>query len=173
MAKIGVLSAMPVEIEGILQDAEDQSPSAPNFYQIWKRKLGDNTVYFSCSGIGKVNAAACAQHLIDVFHVDCIINMGIAGGIAKDLHTLDVVIGGEVFYHDYTPDTLLKKYYPFQNRYTCDKKLQGIASSVCRSTPEVAHFRIGNIASGDCFVEAKDTKDHIREDLDGVCCEME
>lgn len=172
MAKIGVLSAMPVEIESIIQKCGAKPLSTPHFYKVWEGTFEQNTVFFACSGIGKVNAAACAQHLIDAFEVDCIINMGIAGGIAKDLHTLDVVIGDEVFYHDYNPLELLKKYYPFHERFACDTHLKDIAKSVCEITPEVERFRFGRIASGDCFVEAGETKERIRS-LGGVCCEME
>lgn len=172
MAKIGVLSAMPVEIESIIRKCGAKPLSAPHFYKVWEGAYTDNTVLFACSGIGKVNAAACAQHLIDAFGVDCIINMGIAGGIAKDLHTLDVIIGNDVFYHDFNPSSLLEKYYPFHARFTCDAHLTEVASVVCTATPEVEHFRMGDIASGDCFVEAGETKAHILE-LGGVCCEME
>ncbi|MFT9055033.1 MAG: 5'-methylthioadenosine/adenosylhomocysteine nucleosidase [Ethanoligenens sp.] len=173
MAKIGVLSAMPVEIESIIQKCGAKPLATPHFYKIWEGTFSENRVFFACSGIGKVNAAATAQHLIDAFQVDCIINMGIAGGIAKDLHTLDVVIGDEVFYHDFNPASLLQKYYPFHEQFTCDKRLIEIAQSVCEATPEVEHFRVGHIASGDCFVEAGETKSRIREELGGVCCEME
>lgn len=173
VAKIGVLSAMPVEIESIIEKCGAKPLTTPHFYKVWEGTYENNTVFFACCGIGKVNAAACTQRLIDAFQVDCIINMGIAGGIAKDLHTLDVVIGDEVFYHDYNPLELLQKYYPFHNRFTCDQRLMDIAKAVCEATPEVERFRFGPIATGDCFVEAAETKTHIREDLGGVCCEME
>ena len=172
MAKIGVLSAMPVELEGILSECDAKPLSVSHFYKVWEGRAGANTVYFACSGIGKVDASACAQHLIDTFQVDCVINMGIAGGIAKDLHTLDVVIGSEVFYHDFTPASLLDKYYPFHSEFKCDAGLIQTAKAVCEATPEVDRFRTGRIASGDCFVEAAETKDRIRK-LGGVCCEME
>lgn len=172
MAKIGIQSAMPVEVEGILGRFDAKERSTPHFYKVYEGRAGENTVYFACSGIGKVNAAACAQHLIDAFGVDCVINMGIAGGIAKDLHTLDVVIGDEVFYHDFQPAALFPKYFPFQSKFHADKKLIQTAKAVCAGIPEVENCRVGHIASGDCFVEAAETKDAIRK-LGGVCCEME
>lgn len=51
-------------------------------------------------GIGKVNAAAATQSLIDSCHPDCIISAGVAGGLKECLHQGDVVIGENVAYHD-------------------------------------------------------------------------
>ena len=172
MAKIGIQSAMPVEIEGILPRFEAKELHTPHFYKVYEGHAGENTLYFACSGIGKVNAAACTQHLIDAYGVDCVINMGIAGGIDKSLHTLDVVLGDEVFYHDFHPAELFPKYFPFTGSFHADEKLLETACRVCAGIPQVQRCLVGHIASGDCFVEANETKDAIRA-LGGVCCEME
>ena len=37
------------------------------------------------SGIGKVNAAMCAQILADVYHADHVINTGIAGSLKAEI----------------------------------------------------------------------------------------
>ena len=42
-------------------------------------------VIITRSGVGKVNAAACAQTLIHKFDVDSIINTGVAGGLHSDV----------------------------------------------------------------------------------------
>ena len=51
-------------------------------------------------GWGKVNSAVNAYKLISEHHPDCIISTGCAGGISKDVHLLDVVVGAQVAYHD-------------------------------------------------------------------------
>ena len=51
------------------------------------------------SGVCKVNAAIAAQLLIDVFHVDAVINAGTAGGIDESVSLFDTVISTEVAYH--------------------------------------------------------------------------
>lgn len=51
-------------------------------------------------GWGKINSAVNAYKLITEHHPDCIISTGCAGGIAKDVHLLDVVVAAEVAYHD-------------------------------------------------------------------------
>lgn len=172
MARTGIISAMPVELEGLVETLGAKPAELPGFYKIYEGKAGGGDVVLACSGIGKVNAAACAQKLIDRCAVDAVINMGIAGGIAEGLHTLDVVIGSEVLYHDFTPAELLEKYYPFTGRFRCDERLTRIAGEVCASCPEVEHYRLGRVASGDCFVEGEEVRGRIRE-LGGACCEME
>jgi adenosylhomocysteine nucleosidase len=163
MARFGIISAMPVELEGFIKEYDAKELSVKGFYKIYEGKVGENEVFMACSGIGKVNAAACAQKLIDCYGVDFIVNMGIAGGISHDLKTLDVVIGSEVFYHDFTP---------FNRVFKCDEKLIETAKKVCEESTVVDNFYVGRIASGDCFVEASETKARILE-LGGICCEME
>jgi adenosylhomocysteine nucleosidase len=172
MACFGIISAMPVELEGFIKEYDAKELSIKGFFKIYEGKIGNNEVFLACSGIGKVNAAACTQKLIDCCGVDFIVNMGIAGGIAHNLKTLDVVIGSEVFYHDFMPDSLLDKYYPFTRVYKCNKKLIDTAKKVCRTSTVVDNFYVGPIASGDCFVEASETKERILN-LGSMCCEME
>lgn len=172
MARFGIVSAMPVELEGFIKEFNAKTLDVKGFYKVYEGKIGTNEVYMACSGIGKVNAAVCTQKLIDTYKADYIINMGIAGGISHDLKTLDVVIGKEVFYHDYNPANLLDKYFPFTSKFKCDEKLMEAAKKVCEKLPMVKNYYEGDIASGDCFVEASETKDYIKK-LGGICCEME
>lgn len=51
-------------------------------------------------GIGKVNAAAAVQSVIDSVHPDFIISAGVAGGLKDFLAQGDVVIGSRYAYHD-------------------------------------------------------------------------
>ncbi len=66
----------------------------------------------------------------------------------------------------------MKKYYPFARSFQCNEKLIEAAKKVCTDLPMVDNFYVGSIASGDCFVEASETKKRILE-LGGYCCEME
>lgn len=174
MARFGIISAMPVELAGFIEEFGAKELGTKGFYKVYegKDKESGNEIFMACSGIGKVNAAACTQKLIDCYHVDYVVNMGIAGGIFKDLKTLDVVIGSEVLYHDFNPSSLLDKYYPFTHSFKCDKGLIETAKKVCDSLAVVENYYVGSVASGDCFVESSETKDRIR-DLGAYCCEME
>lgn len=51
-------------------------------------------------GIGKVNAAAAAQSVVDSVHPDFMISAGVAGGLKDFLAQGDVVVGSRYAYHD-------------------------------------------------------------------------
>lgn len=65
-----------------------------------------------CCGIGKVNAALCAQILISEFKVRSIINTGTAGGLEPKLAVLDMVVSTDTVQHDF--DTTAFGYLPGQ-----------------------------------------------------------
>jgi adenosylhomocysteine nucleosidase len=52
------------------------------------------------SRIGKVAAAATAQHLIDVHRVSEIVFTGVAGGLSPEVRVGDIVIAGNLWQHD-------------------------------------------------------------------------
>ena len=83
--KIGIMTAMDQE------------------YEMARKVLANNSKHeiipVHC-GWGKVNSAVNAYKLISEHHPDCIISTGCAGGISKDVHLLDVVVGAQVAYHD-------------------------------------------------------------------------
>ncbi len=54
----------------------------------------------TCAGMGTVNAAAAAQHLISAHGANAVIFSGIAGGLNPRLHIGDVVIGERLRYLD-------------------------------------------------------------------------
>ena len=57
---------------------------------------------------GKVNSARTAQILIDNFNLDYIINIGVAGGINKDLQIGDIVVGKALVQYDFDLTKLRK-----------------------------------------------------------------
>ena len=52
------------------------------------------------SGIGKVNAAMCAQILVDCYGVDAMINTGIAGSLRPEINIGDIVLSTDAVQHD-------------------------------------------------------------------------
>lgn len=94
---VGILSAMPAELESLKSKISDEEDSSG----IIKGRIGSHTVYAALSGIGKVNAAAMAQKLISEYHVDVLIFSGVAGGINPEINIGDVVFVTQAFQHDY------------------------------------------------------------------------
>ncbi|MDY2778004.1 MAG: 5'-methylthioadenosine/S-adenosylhomocysteine nucleosidase [Collinsella sp.] len=68
------------------------------------------------AGMGTVNAAAAAQHLISRYGANAIIFSGIAGGLNPALHTDDVVIGERLRYID-TDTALIAESTPHLEEY--------------------------------------------------------
>ena len=100
-ATIGIIGAMESEVSrltSLLKNSDTVDIYDLTFYT---GTLGKRKAVIVKSGIGKVNAARCAQLLIDRFTPDAIINTGIAGGTDSSLSVGDIVIGTGLLQHDF------------------------------------------------------------------------
>ena len=100
MAKIGVIGAMAIEVELLKSKFTDSSEKHSGGITYFEGKINGVDVVVVQSGVGKVNAALCAQRLILEFGVTHIINTGIAGAMAKGLKVFDLVVSTDAVYHD-------------------------------------------------------------------------
>ena len=133
-------------------------------------KFGNTDTFVALSGIGKENAAATAQVLISLFHVDALLNIGLAGGADKQALGSVVVIT-KAMYHDMYPMSALAEGYPNKTEFIPNARLIEIAKAVLnglsiRSTE-------GILATGDQFIEDPAVKDNIVEKTHCSCIEME
>jgi adenosylhomocysteine nucleosidase len=137
---------------------------------------GNNAVAVRC-GIGKVNAAVCAQILIDLYAVDFIINIGVAGAIHKDLEICDVVISSGFTYHDFdaTAFGYARGEVPGMGftDFEADSELAEIVLKAGREVVKDAKIYVGKISSGDQFVASRDLKKFIWDNFHAMCAEME
>lgn len=97
---IGILTAMSVEYKQVASLLSDTHTITYGPQEFLVGGLGDNTIILLQCGIGKVNAASGVTNMIIHFHPDCIISTGVAGGIDKCLHVMDVVVSTDCCYHD-------------------------------------------------------------------------
>lgn len=111
--KIGLIGAEKQEVEilftalsGTIQITQKAS------LEFHEGFLHGAPVVVVCCGIGKVNAALCAQILISEFKVTSIINTGTAGGLNPNLNVLDMVVSTDAVQHDF--DTTPFGYLPGQ-----------------------------------------------------------
>ena len=78
MTKLGIIGAMQVEVEillGAMENKKERTVAGSVFYEGTLEGL--EAVVVQC-GVGKVNAAICAQILCDCFGVTHLVNTGIA-----------------------------------------------------------------------------------------------
>lgn len=173
MKKIGIIGAMELEIKLLLDNMELTSKESISGFSYYSGKiLGQDIIVTSCS-IGKVNAAACTQILIDRFNVDYIINTGIAGGLHSDVNICDVVISSDVTYHDVRKNQM-KRWFPFKEYFESDNNLMEVAVKACDTIKNKKwKYHIGRIVSGECFVSDKKLKEIIIKEYLPHCVEME
>ncbi len=78
---IGAVIAMQCEADILIKDMKIERQEKRCGKDIYIGKAHGKDVVLIVCGIGKVNAAAGAQMLIDCYHAQVLINFGVAGGI--------------------------------------------------------------------------------------------
>lgn len=99
--KIGIIGAMDLEIEKLTKEEMKSEKTVTKAGMVFHvGRLGNTEAVIVKSGVGKVNAAICAQILIDCFDITHLINTGIAGSLCSDINVGDIVISTDAVYHD-------------------------------------------------------------------------
>ncbi len=180
MAKIGIIGAMEIEIEHLRSlMGENIRKTEAGSLLFMEGKIHGNDVVLVRSGIGKVNAALCAQRLILQFGCTNIINTGIAGAMAHGLGVMDFVVSSDCVYHDMDATGFGYKVgqIPQMGVYSfeADKKMiEACKKAFSESEESEGHKMIeGRIATGDQFISEKTVKSRIAENVNPACVEME
>jgi adenosylhomocysteine nucleosidase len=172
MNRIGIIGAMQIEIDLLLEKLhihEEHTVAGMPFY---KGTFMDTEVIITCSGVGKVNAAACTQILISKFDIDTIINTGVAGGLHFDVKVGDLVISTNVTHHDVNKNQM-KNLFPFQEAFHASEELRDLAQKAVNSSSLNITVHEGRIVSGECFVEDSKLKEQLVTEYAPHCTEME
>ena len=174
--KLGIIGAMQIEVETLVSRLENLSCRTVAGSNYYEGKLeGLDVVVVQC-GVGKVNAAMCAQILCSVYGVTHIVNTGIAGSLCAELDIGDLVISEDAMYHDF--DCVHFGYemgrVPGMDvvAFPADKLMISAAIAAAEGI-NPGHCRTGRVASGDLFVAEKSAKNRIIEITGAVCTEME
>lgn len=176
MTKLGIIGAMTIEVETLKENLEDMTVSRHAGMEFYEGKLeGLNVVIVQC-GVGKVNAAMCAQVLCSCYGVTHLVNTGIAGSLCADLDIGDLVVSRDAMYHDFDCNAFG---YPTGKvpgmdviAFPADETMMGYAFAAAE-TVNPGHTKIGRVASGDQFVAEKALKEQIIARTQGLCTEME
>ncbi|ENZ04051.1 MTA/SAH nucleosidase [Clostridium thermobutyricum] len=173
---IGIISAMSEELELLLNDMEIEEKTHKANMTFHKGKVWGKDVVAVVSGIGKVNAAVCTQILISEYKVNSVINVGVAGGIGKDIYPGDVVVAENLVQHDMDTTVFgdahgqIPRLDTFD--FTCDKELVRLAKLACDEIKEINTFS-GRIVSGDQFIASVDKIKWLESEFGAAACEME
>ena len=173
---LGIISAMSEELELLLKDMNIQNEIKKANMTFYKGNLDNKEIIAVVCGIGKVNAAVCAQILISEFKVDSIINVGVAGGIGKDIYPGDLVVGTNLVHHDMDTTVFGDAHGQVPRMdvfdFKCDDKLVSAATAACDEIKEINTFQ-GRIISGDQFISSVDKIQWFEKEFDALACEME
>ena len=176
MTKLGIIGAMAVEVELLKEKMENVTMVRHAWSEYYEGKLeGLDVVVVQC-GVGKVNAAMCAQILCSVFGVTHLVNTGIAGSLNAELDIGDLVVSRDAMYHDFD---CVHFGYEMGNvpgmdvvAFPADAAMTELAFAAAEAV-NPGHTRVGRVASGDLFVARKEAKEAIIEKTGAFCTEME
>jgi len=176
MTKLGIIGAMRIEVETLLEKMENVTMTKHAWSEYYEGTLeGLDVVVVQC-GVGKVNAAMCAQILCSCYGVTHLVNTGIAGSLCAELDIGDLVVSTDAMYHDFDCNAFG---YPSGKvpgmdviAFPADPWLMEHAFAAAESV-NPGHTKMGRIASGDQFVAEKALKETIIATTQGLCTEME
>ena len=176
MTTLGIIGAMQVEVEILLaamENKEMKTIAGSDFYEGTLEGLP--AVVVQC-GVGKVNAAICAQILCSCYGITHLVNTGIAGSLNAQLDIGDLVVSRDAMYHDFD---CVNFGYPYGKvpgmdtvSFPADEAMIGFAFAAAEAV-NPGHTKIGRVASGDQFVAVKALKEKIIANTQGLCTEME
>ena len=167
MLKIGIIIADDMEYKPLCDLGGEKMPFFGRDGHLFK--VGEEvSIRTVCCGIGKVNAATAAMHLIDG-GCQIILNTGLSGGISGVARG-SLAIGTAFSEHDFdlTPLGYKKGIKPSQeNTYKADSELVKHFSNIYPSAV------CGPMVTGDCFVCDSALRDMLKETYGAISCDME
>lgn len=183
--KIGIIGAMPIEVEALKNIMDDVKISKFSGVDFYEGTLSEVPVVVAVAGVGKVNAALCAQTMILAFEPTSIINIGVAGGLSPELKVGDIAIATEVVEHDMDTSSLgdplgyisgIDIVYIPCTKWISDL-LYNVSCDVADVKSKINEFPSkaikGVIASGDQFISGQEQRNHIINNFNAVAAEME
>lgn len=177
MNYIGIIGAMEEEVNTLKEHMEEVVITKKASMEFYKGKLSGKNIVVVRSGIGKVNAAVCTQILIDDYHVDAIINTGVAGSLKNEINIGDIVLSKDTLQHDMDATGFGYELGVIPRMETStfagDSHMINIAKQVCEEVnPDISVY-IGRVVSGDQFISEHKRKEKLEKIFGGYCTEME
>lgn len=187
--KTAIIGAMPEEIRILTEQLIDKEITNYSGVVFYEGLLSGKEVVVLKAGIGKVNATYSTTILLEKYDISKVIFTGVAGGLHPESYPGDMVIGSEVFHHDYVrhlgdsyevrPTVNLSSNEANPMFFKCDSLLLSKAKikaaetefvQVNKRSPKVF---TGRIATGDVFLSNAEKAKWLYENFDALACEME
>lgn len=174
--RLGIIGAMAVEVDLLRSHLEQRHDEQCLGMDVSTGELCGTPVVVVRCGIGKVNAASCAQMLVLRYGVTAIVNTGVAGSLDASIDIGDVVVSTDAVQHDM--DVAGLGYEPgfvpgLGLSFAADDRLRERAVAAVRAVAPDVGVHQGRVASGDQFVSSAKQKERIVQTFGALCCEME
>lgn len=174
---IGIIGAMDEEVDILKHHMDIREARTIAGLDFHSGRINDREVVLVRCGIGKVNAAMCAQILISTYNVCSIINTGVAGALNDGLDVLDIVVSDDAVEHDFDATGFGYKMGEIprmeKSVFEADAKLVQAAMEAGAESSKEHKTLKGRIATGDIFVNSAQIKGRIVSLFNGYCAEME
>lgn len=170
----GIIGAMDEEIEALLGVLEETRECHEAGFTVYEGVLEQKQVMIARCGIGKVNAAALTQFLLQRGAAR-IIFTGVAGGLEPSLSVGDIVISTDALQHDVDVSALgydLAQVPGEPTSWPADDSLIALALGAAQ-TLEGVTTTTGRVVSGDQFIANSDKVRWLRDTFAAHCAEME
>lgn len=172
---IGIIGAMDVEVNSLKSKVVNGTVTNIAGVDYVMGAIHNVMVCVAQCSPGKVNAALCAQAMIDKFAPDMIINVGVGCSLSPSVVIKNIVIADDVCQYD-IDITALGEPGGFINglnvvKIPCDKTISELLARSAINCGEKIHR--GTVASGDTFIAHTELKERIAADFGAICGEME
>ena len=171
--KVGIICAGDREVAPFLSVIEKCKISEKAMLKFYEGTINDVRVVALFSGVCKVNAAIATQILIDTYHVNAIINAGVAGGMDTKLEIFDTVISTEVAYHD-VASKILTEFHPWLETvfFKADQVLLGLSEKAVEKLKPLHKIFWGRMVTGEAFI-TDEGRHEINEQFAPLTVDME
>jgi adenosylhomocysteine nucleosidase len=173
---LGLISAMKVEMELIAAALENGKMEYIGGVEFQTGSLWGHEAVLCVCGPGKVNAAMCTQAMIQRYHPEAVLNLGVAGSLSDKVSIGDVVVGTYAVQHDMDTSPLGDPpgYISGINliRLPLDHLLQDKLRRALSALSDIKGI-FGGVATGDQFLHNAAHRVKVREQFEALCCEME
>lgn len=172
---IGIICAMEIEAKKLKDNLKDPVVARYGKLEFTGGRLMGRDVVIGMAGVGKVNAAACAQTMILEFSPSLVINSGVAGSLSPRLGIGDIAVGVGVVEHDFDTTALGDPPAYFNelggDTFPCDGET---ARAIIRAAGrEGVRALSAKIASGDRFISDAGEKARLVSHFGAHACDME
>ncbi len=173
----GIIGAMESEVSRLLGQMESRTEETVCGVTFYRGFLAGQETVVARAGVGKVNAALCAQTMILRYAASPIINTGVAGALSPALKQGDAVVASSLAEYDMDttplgdPAGLLTVAGENLTVLPADPAVGAALLEAAKAEGLYAVF--GKIASGDRFVASHAEKERIRSLFGADACEME